>query len=73
MHRIALSLLLIALLVAGPLTPEASAQWAPEAPVVLRGKVVSMHTRVRQGQVVIRDGKIEAILPRPPSPPPARS
>jgi cytosine/adenosine deaminase-related metal-dependent hydrolase len=42
---------------------QALAQWAPERPVVLRGKVVSMHKKVRQGQVVVRQGKVVAILP----------
>ena len=53
--------LALALLLMG--AGQALAQWAPERPVVLRGKVVSMHKKVRQGQVVIRQGKVVAILP----------
>ena len=58
MNRLTLALLL-ALLGAFP----ALAQWSPEKTVVLRGKVVSMHKEVKTGRVVIRDGKVVAIVP----------
>ncbi|MBL4850587.1 MAG: amidohydrolase family protein [Planctomycetes bacterium] len=51
------------------LTSVAQAQWTEDTPVVLKGKIVSMDTRVRTGQVVIRNGKIEAILSASATPP----
>ncbi len=59
-------LLLLTLLSA----PPAQAQWTPDTPVVLQGKIVSMHRAVRRGQLVIRQGKIEAILSPSAAPPP---
>lgn len=47
----------------------AQAQWKPDTPVVLKGKIVSMHKRVAKGQIVIRNGMIEAILTPTAAPP----
>lgn len=60
-----LCLALLGALLASP----ARAQWTPDTPVVLRGKIVSMHTGVKRGQLVIRGGLIEAILTPSAEPP----
>ena len=59
MRRIYLAVALAALLFLGR---PAQAQWTPDTTVVLRGKIVSMDRAVRAGQVVVKNGKIEAIL-----------
>lgn len=58
------SWLLTALLLAA-LLPAAQAQWTPDKTVVLKGKVVTMdgNTPVNDGLVVVRNGKVAAILP----------
>lgn len=60
---------LCSLLLLACLSSPAQAQWTPETPVVLKGKVVSMHRGVKRGQVVIRNGKVEAILGATTAPP----
>lgn len=60
-----LCLALLGALLASP----ARGQWTPDTPVVLRGKIVSMHTAVKRGQLVIRNGRIEAILSPAAAPP----
>lgn len=49
----------------------AQAQWTPDTTVVLRGKIVTMTgSAIRQGQVVVRNGVIEALRPlSAPTPP----
>lgn len=47
----------------------AAAQWTPDTVVVLKGKVVSMDTGIKSGQVVVRNGKVEAILSASAQPP----
>ena len=64
------NLLSLALLAFGLLSGSvAQAQWTEDTPVVLKGKIVSMDTRVRSGQIVIKNGKIEAILSASATPP----
>lgn len=60
-----LGLLTLGLLSGSP----AQAQWTEDTTVVLKGKIVSMDTRVRSGQIVIVKGKIEAILSASATPP----
>lgn len=57
------SWLLTLLFLAGILP--AQAQWTPERTVVLKGQVVTMNgnTPVREGLVVVRNGKIAGVLP----------
>lgn len=63
-----LSLGLIFAFIAACASP-AHAQWTPDTTIVLRGKIVTMTGTVRAGQVVIRNGTIQAIQPATTAPP----
>lgn len=68
--RLRINLLSLGLLALGLLWADAAqAQWTEDTTVVLKGKIVSMDTRVRSGQVVVKGGKIEAILSASATPP----
>ena len=59
MNKLISTLILTLLVSASPVL----AQWSPEKTIVLKGKVVSMHKEIKNGRVVIRDGKVVAIVP----------
>jgi 5-methylthioadenosine/S-adenosylhomocysteine deaminase len=54
------SLALLFTLAAACVSP-AKAQWTPDTTIVLRGKIVTMTGTVRNGQIVIKNGTIQAL------------
>lgn len=71
MNRSAALLLLMMLAVLSAAPARAQQYWSNDTPVVLRGRVVTMSGTAapQQGQVVIKKGLIEAILPASAAPP----